>query len=113
MIQPVIGLILAFQANCWFLVSLLQQHLQGEEYGSFVDGSPKWGGTARKIRSRVKERLRLLYHIPLPFTVCMITLYPRSAFSPSFQVEDILLSLRPNLNPAQGSLVDKALVRSA
>lgn len=62
----------AFQANCWFLVSLLQQHLQGDEYGCFVDGSSKWGGTARKIRSRVKERLRLLYHIPLPFTVRLL-----------------------------------------
>ena len=30
------------QANCWFFVSLLQQHLGGEETGSFVDGSVKW-----------------------------------------------------------------------
>lgn len=72
------SLTIRYQANCWFLVSLLQQHLQGDEIGCFMDGSLKWGSTARRVRARVKERLRSIYHIPLSFSV-RTTLFPRSA----------------------------------
>lgn len=59
----------ALAANCWFLVSLLQQILEDEAAGSFVEGQLKWGKTAQRIRSRVKRRLRQLYHIPEPPSV--------------------------------------------
>lgn len=56
-------------ANCWFFVSLLQQHLEGANEGHFVDGSLAWAKLAQDIRDRVKDRLRLFYHMPAPFTV--------------------------------------------
>lgn len=57
------------QANCWFFCSLLQEHLEGENQGRFIDGSLQHANLARRIRDRVKERLRLFYHIPIRLTV--------------------------------------------
>lgn len=106
-----------YQANCWFFVSLLQQHLQGDEVGAFVDGSVKWGEVAHGIRSRVKERLRLLYHIPLSFTVSLRSHNLTNVGHPlnlllSHQTNDVLLSLQrePDIYPTVQVLVSAALV---
>lgn len=57
------------QANCWFLCSLVQQHLEGANKGWFVAGSLPHADLARNIRRRIVEQLRLFYHMPDPFSV--------------------------------------------
>lgn len=51
---------------------MLQQHLEGANEGRFVDGSLTWAKLAQGIRERVKDRLRLFYHTPLPFAVSIV-----------------------------------------
>lgn len=56
----------SLQANCWFFVSLLQQHLAAAGDGFFLYGSLPHPTLAQEIREKVNERLRLLYHMPAP-----------------------------------------------
>ncbi|KAF8303394.1 hypothetical protein DL93DRAFT_2102455 [Clavulina sp. PMI_390] len=50
-------------ANCWFFVSLIQQHIGGLNQGVFEAGSIQWGQTAHQIRQRIQERLWSLNHL--------------------------------------------------
>lgn len=99
-------------------MSLLQQHLQGDEADCFVDGSVKWGKVAREIRSRVKTRLRELYHIPETVNVspqCVESLESLGhPIDPLCQIETMVLLLQrePTLYPAVQSIIPKVLVRS-
>jgi hypothetical protein len=57
------------QANCWFFCSLVQQHLEGASDGWFENGSLMFPKLASSVRTRVSERLRLLYHAPVAISV--------------------------------------------
>ena len=62
------------QANCWFFVSLLQQHLAAAGDGSFSYGNLPYPTLAQEIRQKVNERLRLLYHMPTPMpSIAMVS----------------------------------------
>lgn len=93
----------------------MQQHLQGDETGCFVDGSIQWGETAQNIRARIKERLRLVYHMPLPFTVRVQRIFIQISATDALtrQAQDLLLSLQrePDLYPSVQPFVSMALVR--
>ncbi|KAF8306182.1 hypothetical protein DL93DRAFT_239968 [Clavulina sp. PMI_390] len=56
-------------ANCWFFVSLIQEHLFERFHGYFEIGELKWGKLALDIRSHVSEKVRLDFDIPSPPTL--------------------------------------------
>ncbi|KAF8299279.1 hypothetical protein DL93DRAFT_2173573 [Clavulina sp. PMI_390] len=56
-------------ANCWFFVSLIQEHLFEQFHGYFAFGELKWGKLALDIRSHVSEKVRLDFQLPSPPTL--------------------------------------------
>jgi len=55
-----------FQANCWFLVSLLHQHLGDTGNGEFAHGKLPNPSLAQTIRDRINKKFN---HLPEPLTV--------------------------------------------
>lgn len=58
------------QENCYFFCSLIQEHLGGE----FSEGKLPYPELAPSIRHRVRECVRLFYHMPAPLTASVVIL---------------------------------------
>lgn len=54
------------QQNCWFLCSVLQEHLREASQGKYTRGGPVVPDIAPDIRSRIRVRV---YHEPIPLKV--------------------------------------------
>jgi len=69
------------QANCWFFVSLLQQHLGAAGDGTFTFGVLPNPTLAQQIREEINAELNLLYHFPQSPNVRCLHLFAYGVFT--------------------------------
>jgi len=62
-------------ANCWFFVSLIQEHLSATGDGTFTRGTLPNPSLAQSIRDQIRRELSLVYHMPEPLTVTRLLEY--------------------------------------
>ncbi|KAF8295731.1 hypothetical protein DL93DRAFT_2161312, partial [Clavulina sp. PMI_390] len=87
-------------ANCWFFVSLIQEHLFERFHGYFEIGELKWGKLALDIRSHVSEKVRLDFHLPSPpMVIALISHIPSHSEKDFWKLPGLLQLLAVLLQP--------------
>ena len=84
---------------------MIQEHLGAKGEGIFSKGKLPYADLAQEIRGRVKERVRLFYHMPAPLTASVGMIPLGHGLTLDAQLSSLLTSLSEIKLPCDDALV--------